>query len=164
MDALVQELLSLAAQYHPATLLTVGAEARRLMQEYAPPEECRQTHMDGEQALRELTLSDRFDFALVAGALERLPDERAVVLLSRLRDVHTQRFAVLYPRPGDAPAEHPWQPNDFLAMGLFRYEDYALKSGTWTLYTFDIATYKRTPDWLSPRNWAHPELWDKYRW
>ena len=32
------------------------------------------------------------------------------------------------------------------------------------LYLFDIETYKDTPDWLSPRNWANPELWDKFRW
>ena len=32
------------------------------------------------------------------------------------------------------------------------------------VYQFDIETYKDTPDWLSPRNWANPELWDKYRW
>ena len=32
------------------------------------------------------------------------------------------------------------------------------------LYLFDIETYKDTPDWLNPRNWANPELWDKYRW
>ena len=32
------------------------------------------------------------------------------------------------------------------------------------LYLFDIDTYKDTPDWLNPRNWANPELWGKYRW
>ncbi len=31
-------------------------------------------------------------------------------------------------------------------------------------YTFNIANYKETPEWLSPRNWANPELWDKFRW
>ena len=29
---------------------------------------------------------------------------------------------------------------------------------------FDIDDYKHTPDWLSPRNWANPELWNRYRW
>lgn len=32
------------------------------------------------------------------------------------------------------------------------------------LYLFDIETYKDTPDWLNPRNWANPDMWDKYRW
>ncbi|MFW6041456.1 MAG: DUF6231 family protein [Guyparkeria sp.] len=32
------------------------------------------------------------------------------------------------------------------------------------VYQFDIHDYKQTPDWLNPRNWANPELWDKYRW
>jgi hypothetical protein len=32
------------------------------------------------------------------------------------------------------------------------------------VYLFDIESYKDTPDWLNPRNWANPELWDKYRW
>ncbi|WP_404840873.1 DUF6231 family protein [Alkalilimnicola ehrlichii] len=27
-----------------------------------------------------------------------------------------------------------------------------------------MATYKTTPDWLNSRNWAHPELFDKFRW
>jgi len=31
-------------------------------------------------------------------------------------------------------------------------------------YCFDIDHYKTTPDWLNPRHWANPELWDKYRW
>ena len=41
---------------------------------------------------------------------------------------------------------------------------YRRLSGGEALYLFDIVSYKDTPDWLSPRNWANPELWDKYRW
>ena len=29
---------------------------------------------------------------------------------------------------------------------------------------FNIQDYKVSPDWLSARHWAHPELWDIYRW
>lgn len=158
MDTLQRDLVSLAAQYGPRTLLTVGDRAHALMQAFRPLEACSWRRLSGAEALRALDLSQRFDFALVAGALETLTEGRAAILLSRLRDVHSQRFAVLYPRSG------AWRPNDFLAMGLFRYDDYPGATGVYSLYTFDIATYKRTPDWLSPRHWAHPELWDKYRW
>ncbi|KTG17767.1 hypothetical protein AUR63_06500 [Guyparkeria sp. XI15] len=41
---------------------------------------------------------------------------------------------------------------------------YRRLSAAEAVYQFDIETYKDTPDWLNPRNWANPELWDKYRW
>lgn len=41
---------------------------------------------------------------------------------------------------------------------------YKASSPNEPVYQFDIHDYKQTPDWLNPRNWANPELWDKYRW
>ena len=41
---------------------------------------------------------------------------------------------------------------------------YRAAEGNDPVYVFDINDYKETPDWLSPRNWANPEMWDKYRW
>ena len=32
------------------------------------------------------------------------------------------------------------------------------------LWGYNIADYKPVPDWLNPRHWANPELWDKHRW
>ncbi len=28
-------------------------------------------------------------------------------------------------------------------------------------YTYNISSYKNTPDWLNSENWANPELWEK---
>lgn len=31
-------------------------------------------------------------------------------------------------------------------------------------FEFNIADYKRTPDWLNSRYWANPQRWNKERW
>ena len=28
-------------------------------------------------------------------------------------------------------------------------------------YTYNIGSYKNSPDWLNSKNWANPELWEK---
>lgn len=75
-------------------------------------------------------------------------------LLAALRDRANRRIIVHLGqgRVGDA------DDRQMVALGYRRLE------AAIPLYQFDIETYKDTPDWLSPRNWANPELWGKYRW
>nr|WP_284047489.1 DUF6231 family protein [Guyparkeria hydrothermalis] len=75
-------------------------------------------------------------------------------LLAALRDRANRRIMVHLGkgRVGDA------DDRQMVALGYRRLQ------AEIPLYQFDIETYKDTPDWLSPRNWANPELWGKYRW
>lgn len=75
-------------------------------------------------------------------------------LLAALRDKANRRIAVHVgdTRVGDAVDQR------MVSLG------YRRQSANDGLYLFDIESYKDTPDWLNPRNWANPELWDKYRW
>lgn len=41
----------------------------------------------------------------------------------------------------------------FDALGVDESENVAL-------YSYDLNTYKRVPDWLNARYWAHPERWE----
>jgi Family of unknown function (DUF6231) len=48
--------------------------------------------------------------------------------------------------------------NAFLGLGFERIFQSA--GNQISLYSHDIATYKRVPDWLNPKYWAHPERWE----
>lgn len=100
----------------------------------------------------------RFDLAIVADTLERLPDEAAAQLIGRLRDLHTQRFLALVPMGG------VWTNTTMIAYGLKRCARFDADDTTYGLYRFNIYDYKETPDWLNARYWAHPERWGKARW
>ena len=102
------------------------------------------------------------DLALVEGGGAGPDAAIAPLLLARLRDVVARVTLVLV--PADAPAQSPWRREDLRALGYVRAGRYLWGEAALDVYRFDITTYKTTPDWLSPEGWAHPELWDKYRW
>jgi hypothetical protein len=47
---------------------------------------------------------------------------------------------------------------DFRALGFIR-EAFDPETGL-RIQSYDLATYKSTPDWLNARYWAHPERWE----
>ncbi len=81
-------------------------------------------------------------------------------LVSRLRDVLARRVVIL------ARADNGGDLNRgaIVGLGFHRLGVSEDDSGRRRWYEFDMAHYKVTPDWLNPRHWANPELWDKYRW
>lgn len=79
--------------------------------------------------------------------------------LARLRDLYCQRVILLTPTRGPGG----WNPATLRALGFVRLAAGG-GEGAWALFGFDLYDYKSTPDWLNPRFWAHPELWDRYRW
>lgn len=99
------------------------------------------------------------DLAVVDSAAD-VPDADVPILLSRLRDLSARRVLVIV-REG---ASAPWQRRTLMGHGYTHYGQALIGTTPADLYQFDIATYKHTPDWLNPRNWANPELWDKHRW
>lgn len=73
-------------------------------------------------------------------------------MLSALRDQWAARVLVYVDIEADAQA--------LLELGFTPVEEV----GLFRLYEFDIAHYKKTPDWLNSKGWANPRNWDKYRW
>ena len=84
-----------------------------------------------------------------AGALD--------VLVARLRDVLADELYVLHPEEPELAAR-------MRALGLETAERAAGGGRDWRLQRYRVQEYKRTPRWLSPRHWAHPERWDRFRW
>ncbi len=138
----------------PRELLVIGDPAP-LDPAAAEGAETVATVVDTADALPALERLGRQDLVLV-GALDAFPRREGEIVLSRLRDLYARRVVVRL-RPGDI-----WHHGDMTAFGFTRLAQ--LAAGDGTLYGFDIATYKTTPDWLNPRFWANPELWGQYRW
>ncbi|HQU16969.1 MAG: hypothetical protein B7Z66_12385 [Chromatiales bacterium 21-64-14] len=165
-DGCREQVLRVTAALGPRSILTVGAQAAQWLQDYADAHpDCRVVGITGTDPAAELAGVPRCDLALVAGALEQLPAQGAGVLLSRLRDLHARSLLVRVPIGARWPghASH-WTRNDLLGYGLQLVAQCPGEDGPVHLYRFDLYDYKSTPDWLNPDQWAHPELWDKYRW
>ena len=80
---------------------------------------------------------------------------RLEAVVARLRDLHAREVYALAPG-ADAPG--------LRALGLRRLQTAAAGGRAWSLHHYSIRDYKRTPAWLSPRHWAHPERWNRGRW
>jgi hypothetical protein len=96
----------------------------------------------------------RFDIAIVADGIDRLPVSDCTRMLANLRNLHTNVVAVAAP---ETPVG--WTERDFLALGFAPAPGEGAR-----LYVYDIATYNPRRDWNNPRHWANPENFGKYRW
>lgn len=75
------------------------------------------------------------------------PDQAAI---ARARDIDARRCLAWV---CDADA---WPDETLRSLGFSSVAD--------ALWGYNISDYKPVPDWLNPRHWANPELWDKHRW
>lgn len=90
----------------------------------------------------------RYDIGIAFHVDTQLPPEQTDHLYARLRD---QWCKITYLLEKHSRRQH------LSALGfrlLKRYQDN-------TLFYFDIYDYKKVPDWLNSRFWAHPEMWGK---
>ena len=143
----------------PRSLLAVGAAAGAVLAPLSRPTDCRYLALPAPDT-KLLAAHTRFDLALVstdAGAGIKAP---LLHLLAALRDRYAQYLYVALETPARASLTH----TDFLALGMRHVADYGDTATTHALYAFNIADYKSTPDWLNSQHWAHPELFDKFRW
>ena len=126
----------------PTGVLTAGAPAERFDLAYV------------------LIKRKKYEEALIhLGFLERA---QGAALLARLRDLHARRVLVclnLSPSGGTA-----WSENDLLGFGFTRIRRYREPEGDLGLFAFDLDTYKVTPDWFGPHDWANPERWGQDWW
>ena len=97
----------------------------------------------------------RFALALVVDTLESLPAPDARALLAALRDVEAPHVVLLVDL-----ARTPLSETELRALG-FRLH---ARDAQQALFGFELFGYKDRPEWLSAQHWAHPELWDKFRW
>jgi hypothetical protein len=97
----------------------------------------------------------RFALAVAVETLESLPAADGRALLAALRDLGARHVVLLVDL-----ARSPLGDADLRALGFRRHAE----DGTRALYGFELYGYKDRPDWLNPGQWAHPELWDKFRW
>jgi len=141
-----------AAQTLPAVRHAVdSASVETLAAPDSPP-----THW-----LASLATRPRVAAAVMSDVADRLPEMDAALVIGRVRDVHASRMLLLTHRD---PVTGAPPRRDLLALGLERLASRVTASGNVDAYVFDIDSYKRTPEWLNAHGWAHPELWDRYRW
>ncbi len=164
-----EDLLLRLEAIKPKSLLAVGRGADRAFARYLERHPgClveRVPVSAGKDPVQRLQALGRFDFGFLCGVLEYLDKEAAYGLIARVRDVHVPRFCVLVPEETSADDYRSrWSDADFLELGMTLVDRFSEEGQVQSLYGFDIASYKSTPDWLSPRDWAHPELWGKHRW
>lgn len=169
MSEAVDPLTRQLRVWRPGRLIAVGDDAGRLLRDYAGSEpECTLEIVETKSAAeRLLSLENErcFDFALVAGYLERVDSATGSAVIARLRDVLSRRLCVVIGTGNETGDETIWSDSELSAFGLTLLSRLLEEDGRLArLYGFDIASYKKTPDWLSPRHWAHPELWGKFRW
>lgn len=150
----LDHLQRIATELAPSSMLLVMPAAHPLAGRFADRPGCLRCDaaalLDGEYAL------PRQRLALLADTLEHLPPSQGEALLALLRDRLAETLYCLAD-----PAQ--WPAARMLALGLHPVGTYPGANGA-ALYHFDLYDYKRTPDWLNPRHWANPGLWDKHRW
>lgn len=136
-----------------------GPQATKIDSFDWPVPYCAQAGRDLIRAISENDL--RYELAVVSLELPPLGAEAPIdPVLAHLRDVRASLVWVALARSGQQP---PTPHLDLTALG-FTPEPSSGETGPVALFVHDVATYKRTPSWLNARGWAHPELWNRYRW
>ena len=154
-----QALAALLELHKPAHLLLLGESDLPAISAYSanhPESLVFQATADSFQA--DLA-AQRFDLAIIADCLEHLPKRKALELIGGIRNLNTNRLAVLV----DLNA-CDWQEADFLSLAMQASECFSRDEQTLTLFTYDLHSYKQIPDWLNAKFWANPQHFGKYWW
>ena len=137
-------------QSKPRTILAVGEDAELLSRFVAA------VGLEAEAVSRDdykgrPAASKRYDVGVAWFSPASLSDED-LHCIARMRDLDCRRVYVVA-----SSALH----SQLLALGFRPCDD---GDADETCYEFDIAEYKRRPEWLNSKYWAHPERWGKDRW
>lgn len=102
----------------------------------------------------------RFDLVFIDAHCFAQPKARLLALIAKARDLLASRVLVEW-----QPEVHrEWQDADFLALAMRRRAVMETGTGPQVYYGYDLRTYKQVPDWLNPKYWANPQMWDQARW
>ena len=145
-------LASLVRDSAPASLLLIGHPP------VAPETEAETevTRLAVADAVDGLARLGRFDLAIVSDLLEQLDAPAAQAVLGRLKNLHTDRFALLAD-----PARSCLGHEDLLALALAPFEH--LDDGR-VAWCYDIDRYNPERRWNNPEDWANPENFERFRW
>ncbi len=157
MDRLLSDIHGLLDRHRPARVAALGPMACDIVAAYRLPGQAQVEQLAPSCAA--LAGRGRYDFALLAPAGGQLERREGTALIARLRDLQAARLAVIVHLGPDG-----WQEAELRALGLSVDARDGKGPDALALCTYDVATYKRTPEWLNPRHWAHPERWNKARW
>jgi len=160
------ELRSLVQQFRPQQILSIGPAGQELFADYlASCKQCALREDSTSPTLDALDNYGRFDLVFVSHVLERMPKPKAEQLIARLRDLHCDRLIIVMPIGTDW-SDHVshWQQTDLLGLGFSLLAEFHSNDHLVHIYAFDIASYKTTPEWLSSKYWANPEIFNKYWW
>lgn len=149
-DSIAEFLRARITEIKPQSLLVVGIERREFATVENLPLEFEVNYLQAN----EITTDDNhYDLGVI---LFGEYTQECWSVLSRSRDVLTRCLIVIVPNAYDRPA------SDIVALGMTKI-DLADIIG-YSIYEYDVATYKSTPDWLSSNSWANPGQWEKERW
>lgn len=154
-----QALAALLDRYQPRSLLVLGASEMPAVKAFVEAHpDCRIDQSQTAPLSAELA-AKRYDLALVVDCLEHLSKREGLELLGGIRNLNSNRLAVL----ADLNACQ-WQETDFFALALQASECFQREQQTLHLFTYDLLSYKQVPDWLNAKFWANPENFGKYWW
>ena len=152
-------------QQPPRSLLAIGGDSDWLGEALPAGADAALQQIDSAPSLADLAALGAHDAVFITHTLEHLDHVQAEQLIGALRDRFAKRLFVLVPRGADWPGHaSTWTLTDMVALGLRQLAAFEHAGRGLALYRFDLYDYKPTPDWLNPRYWANPEMWDKARW
>ncbi len=151
-------LSSVLQQFAPATVLCVSAGGVPAVTRFrqANPELAVTSVHYATPLSRTL---GRFDLALVVDVLGSLSKSDGTRLIANLRNFHSNAVAVTV-AAGQDKTQTIWSDTEFIALGLAPAQ---AEDGS-RLYVYDITSYNDARVWNSPRHWANPENFRKFRW
>lgn len=148
----------------PQEILLVGDFIENIANDYqaqclAINKQCVITHVKSGTKLSDPVFLKRYDLAIVSELLESENRQYSEHIIGRLRDLCSPKIIVLANLTVSS-----WKENELFGFGLNRYSQYKEDGAEFILCQHNIDSYKRTPDWFNPKNWANPQLWNKFWW
>ena len=148
----------------PEQILLVGSAIQQIASPYQKQckvinKTCDITHIDSSTPLTDPAFIQRYDLAIASEIIESDNKQHAEHILGRLRDLCAPRIIVLAKLKGSL-----WEENELFGYGFNKYTQQKFIEYDVDIYQHNIDSYKRTPDWFNPKNWANPELWNKFWW
>lgn len=165
---LLFDIETLINSAQPRRILVLGNIDPAFLNEYTAQkkilnQECEITHIKTNSVEEIWQLEQRFDVGLVLNLFEHIDQHKGNQVLARLRDVLTSQYCIALPLSHQSPTSR-WQLTDLFSFALSKVAEYDNGTPRLTLFKYNIADYKKTPDWLNANNWANPQLWGKYWW
>lgn len=154
-----QALAALLDRYAPKHLLLVGATRIPAVEAFLQAHPDCQLDSCAAGPLPADLAAKRYDLALMADCLEHLERRDALQLVGGIRNLNSNRVAVLVDLSAAGASE-----TDFYALAMQASERFQRDEQTLTLFTYDLREYKQVPDWLNAKFWANPENFGKYWW